>query len=229
MSSELRNRKDTQKDTGNGGEEEEKKKGLIQVPEESNKELKINDEKQEPTISEEEEEEIKDEEVERIQKEIDAFKDLVLKRFAGISKDISTLKRKRIPVEKQSDDLIEKIKKANSINEKKIKLMIFQHREEVKYLEKGSKKHIFNGTNSIINIYYRKQKVTGKTERHIKPEPKELLLHIHHGACYICVDCNLLLTLIKKVRNKKEYWGREVSKKSKYKRKRRGKSVILKK
>lgn len=201
MSSELRNRKDPQKDTGNNGEEE---KGLIQVPEESNKEVKIDDEKQEPTTSEEEEEEIKDEEVERIQKEIDAFKDLVLKKFAGISKDISTLKRKKMPVEKQSDDLIEKIKKANSINEKKIKLMIFQHREEVKYLEKGSKKHAFNDRNSIIGIYYyRKQKATGKAKRHIKPEPKELLLHIHHGACYICIDCNLLLTLIKRVRNKR--------------------------
>ena len=88
----------------------------------------------------EEKQEIYDEDVERVQKELEAFKALVLEKVTAMSKDVSLLKRKsrsHPKCQSTDDELIEKIKKTNAINEKKIKVMIFQHREEVNYLEKG--------------------------------------------------------------------------------------------
>lgn len=105
-----------------------------------NKEKRELEKEKEKEKKEVEEEEVNDVEVERIQKEIEAFKDLVLKRFDGISKDVTALKRKRRPAEKQPGESIEKLKKTNTVNEKKIKLMIFQHKQEVRYLEEGKRK-----------------------------------------------------------------------------------------
>lgn len=147
--SELRRRgekKDDEDEDVQGGDNEE---GLIEEQKcpveifEKGEEEKVdvvNKEKREMEKEKEKkevEEEVNDVEVERIQKEIEAFKDLVLKRFDGISKDVTALKRKRKPAEKQPGESIEKLKKTNTVNEKKIKLMIFQHKQEVRYLEEG--------------------------------------------------------------------------------------------
>lgn len=168
--SELRRRKDAHSNGDNNNGDE----GLIEEPvcpvevfeekkkeekEEEVKDVKENKEKE----KEKEEEEINDPEVERIQKEIEAFKELVLKRFDGISKDVTALKRKSKPAEKQPGDSIEKLKKTNTINEKKIKLMVYQHKQEVRYLEEG-KKILFFVEYKLYFYFYREQKTKKEIE-----------------------------------------------------------------
>lgn len=193
--SELRRRKDAHSNGDNNNGDE----GLIEEPvcpvevfeekkkeekEEEVKDVKENKEKE----KEKEEEEINDPEVERIQKEIEAFKELVLKRFDGISKDVTALKRKSKPAEKQPGDSIEKLKKTNTINEKKIKLMVYQHKQEVRYLEEGKKKYYFLWNISYIFIFIENRK--------LKRKLNDLLNQNQKNYCFLFVAGLALMVVI---------------------------------